>query len=80
MQRRVVMSERAGIAPEGEQLRRAVRWLSERYLDTPRAPLDALVEEASVRFDLTPLEEEFLVERWARELAGSPPEASEEER
>ena len=42
--------------PEGENLRRAVRWLSE------HGPLTReTINEAGLRFDLTPLEEEFLL-------------------
>lgn len=44
-----------GIVPRGERLRRAVRWLSEE-----RRHDAAAIEEASNRFDLTPVEEEFL--------------------
>ena len=44
-----------GIEPEGEHLRLAVRWLSE------NAPISKdTIEEASQRFDLSPLEEAFL--------------------
>lgn len=44
------------VVPRGEGLRRALRWLGERG----RWDL-ADVDEASRRFDLTPLEEEFLL-------------------
>lgn len=47
---------RPGSPPSGEGLRRALRWLS----DTGRHDL-AAVEEACRRFDLSPLDEEFLV-------------------
>lgn len=43
------------IIPEGENLRRAVRWLSD--MGNPDA---RKIEQACVRFDLTPLEQEFL--------------------
>ena len=44
------------VIPHGEGLRRAVRWLSdERRHDA------AAVEEAARRFDLSPLEEDFLL-------------------
>ena len=42
--------------PQGEAIRRAVRWISEHD-----AWSLAAVEETSRRFDLSPLEEEFLV-------------------
>jgi hypothetical protein len=46
--------------PEGEPLRRAVRWISERREATPSAPLIQLIE-ASRQFDLSPKEGNFLV-------------------
>lgn len=50
-----------GILPEGEPLRRAVRWIGEQRLDRPDAHLANLVDEAGRQFDLTPLEQEFLM-------------------
>lgn len=53
-----MMSNRpsGGVQPRGEGLRRAVRWLSDEGRHDPAA-----IEEASRRFDLSPLEEEFLL-------------------
>ncbi|MEW5735779.1 MAG: hypothetical protein AB1921_13050 [Thermodesulfobacteriota bacterium] len=48
------------IMPEGEDLRRAVKWISEKRCDNPGLDLKALVNEASVKFNLSPLDEEFL--------------------
>lgn len=45
-----------GLRPHGEQLRKALRWLSDHH-DLSR---DA-IEEASIRYDLSPNEEEFLL-------------------
>lgn len=45
-----------GILPHGEGLRRALRWLSEQGRHDAAA-----IEEAAQRFDLTPLEEDFLL-------------------
>ncbi len=48
-----------GVVPEGENLRNAVRWLSE------NAPLSReSIDAVSRRFDLTPLEEEFLLQEF----------------
>ena len=44
------------ILPHGESLRRALLWLSEQGRHDAAA-----IEEAARRFDLTPLEEEFLL-------------------
>ncbi len=45
----------SGVTPHGEALRRAVRWLGEQPVQDART-----LEEAGQRFDLTPLEEDFL--------------------
>jgi hypothetical protein len=55
-----------GLVPEGESLRRALRWLDDRVKEDPRLDRARLVGEASVRFDLTPVEEEFLLANWVR--------------
>jgi hypothetical protein len=61
------MAERTvgGVVPEGDGLRKAMRWLDERVREEPGASRTKLVGEAAVRFDLTPLEEEFLLRSWA---------------
>lgn len=48
-----------GPLPEGENLRRAVRWLSEEKAYTPEG-----IQEASIRFDLSPQEEQFLLDHF----------------
>ena len=45
----------SSIQPRGERLRRAIRWLSEEGRHDAAA-----LEQASRRFDLTPLEQDFL--------------------
>lgn len=52
--------------PEGESLRRALRWLDERAKEEPKVERSRLVGEASQRFDLSPVEEEFLLTSWVR--------------
>jgi hypothetical protein len=49
-----------GILPEGELLKRAVRWIGEQRQEQPSADVARLIDEASIRFDLPPNEEEFL--------------------
>jgi len=46
--------------PRGETLRRAVRWISSRREEDPATSLGALVNEATLRFDLTPVQAEGL--------------------
>lgn len=53
-----------GIHPHGEDLRNALRWLSGRGDHSPRA-----IGEAAVKFDLSPLDTEFLLKLFAREDA-----------
>ena len=55
------------LVPQGELLRRAMRWLDDRRRDGIELPRARLVEEAAVRFNLTPWEEEFLLQTWARD-------------
>jgi hypothetical protein len=55
-----------GIMPQGEGLRRALRWLDDRVRDDPKADRAKLVSEASVRFDLSPVEADFLLMNWVR--------------
>jgi len=52
--------------PEGAALRRAVRWLSEQRSESPGANVAALIEQASMRFDLSPLEENYLLDQLAQ--------------
>jgi hypothetical protein len=58
------MANANGIQGQGESLRRALRWLSERRQEQPQAPRLKLIEEAALRFDLTPAEADFLVMEW----------------
>lgn len=48
------------IMPQGEDLRKAVKWVSEERQSEPQKKIAKLVEEASVRFDLSPADGEFL--------------------
>lgn len=55
------------LVPQGELLRRAMRWLDDRRRVGVELPRSRLVEEAALRFNLTPYEEEFLLQTWGRE-------------
>ena len=50
----------ATIQPKGEKLRQAVKWISEKRKEDDSKPLYGLIEEASLRFNLSPKEENFL--------------------
>ncbi|KPK58175.1 MAG: hypothetical protein PVI25_05895 [Gammaproteobacteria bacterium] len=56
-----------GVTPKGHALRRALRWMSDEGRHDAAA-----VEEACRRFDLSPVEEEFLLME-IRRLRGSEP-------
>jgi hypothetical protein len=56
--------KRGGVVPGGDAIRGAMKWLSERREEDPQAPRMKLIEEAAVRFDLTPLDVDFLVNNW----------------
>lgn len=48
------------LLPEGETIRRAVTWISDERREHPERKLVELLEEASVRFDLSPAQEAWL--------------------
>ena len=49
------------VQPEGEDLRKAVKWISdERQYGDPKTLL-LLIEEAGLKFDLSPMAVEYLV-------------------
>jgi hypothetical protein len=48
------------IYPEGERLRRAIRWISERLKEESSQPRKSLINEAITNFDLNPVESENL--------------------
>ena len=47
-------------------IKAAVKWIDEQLRDRPEADGVMLVDEASRRFDLTPLDEDFLVRHLAQ--------------
>jgi hypothetical protein len=49
------------VLPEGEDLRRAVRWVSTCVQEGSDQPVSKLVEEATFKFDLSPKDAEFLI-------------------
>ncbi len=52
-----MLSQHPGLILHGESLRRAIRWMSDFHAHDQHA-----VEEACLRFDLSPLEQEFLLQ------------------
>ncbi len=50
------------ILPEGEQFRKAVRWISAERQENPGASLFILIEKACLKFDLSPKDGDFLMQ------------------
>ena len=58
-----------GVQPQGEDLRKAVKWVSQQRQDDPAMRLSALVEKASLKYNLSPKDEAFLL-RFVLEKSG----------
>jgi len=54
------MGDTEAIQPQGDKIRKAVRWLSDMCREHPEKSRAALVKEAEIRFDLTPRECAYL--------------------
>ncbi len=56
------------IIPEGERIRKAIKWISS-YLNEEgeKKSINSLIEEASMRYNLSPKEEEFLLSFYQEE-------------
>ena len=49
------------IQPKAESLRQAVKWISSELLEDEKKAVFSLIQEAALKFNLSPKEEEFLV-------------------
>jgi hypothetical protein len=49
------------LLPDGEDIRRAVKWVSGNLQENPGQPVQQLVHEAIFKFDLSPRDAEFLI-------------------
>jgi hypothetical protein len=58
------------VMPEGEALRKAVKWISAQITEDPDQSVQKLVNEAVTRFDLSPKDSDFLISFYKR--GGSP--------
>jgi hypothetical protein len=56
------------LLPEGEELRRAVKWVSAHLQENPEQPVQKLVQEAVFKFDLSPRDSEFLIRFYRKDL------------
>lgn len=50
------------VMPEGEAIRKAVKWVSRCVQEDPDKPVQKIVHEAILRFDLSPIEAQFLMD------------------
>ena len=50
----------ATIKPKGEKIRQTVKWISEKLKEDENRSVPALIQEAALRFNLSPKEDEFL--------------------
>jgi hypothetical protein len=57
LKRRILM---ATVQPKGEKVRQAVKWISENLKEDEKRPIYRLIQDASLRFTLSPKEEDFL--------------------
>ena len=49
------------LLPDGEDLRRAVKWVSGNLQENPDQPVQPLVQEAIFKFDISPRDADFLI-------------------
>lgn len=47
--------------PKGEKIKNAIKWVTENKKDFPAKELISIVNEANIKFDLNPVESDFLV-------------------
>jgi len=50
----------ATLQPKGENLRKAVKWISSERLEDEEKSINLLIQEAALRFNLSPKEEDYL--------------------
>ncbi|WP_319760046.1 hypothetical protein [Maridesulfovibrio sp.] len=62
----------ATVVPPCELIKKAVKWISQQHADTDK-PLKSLLEEAAMRFNLSPKDMEFM-ERFYAENKGEAPD------
>ncbi|HRR40902.1 MAG TPA: hypothetical protein P5244_06690 [Syntrophales bacterium] len=58
------------IMPEGEEVQKAIKWISQNLEENPNQPLIPLVEKAVFKFDLSPKDSEFLMTFFRKRKSG----------
>ncbi len=51
----------ASVMPEGDAIRKAVKWISEFMQEKPDIHINELINRAVLKFDLSPKDTEFLM-------------------
>jgi hypothetical protein len=59
------------VMPEGDAIRKAIKWISAELQEDPDKPIMKLVHEAVARFDLSPKDSEFLLSFYKKEKGSS---------
>lgn len=60
------------IMPEGEAIRKAVKWISGELQEDPNKSRQKLINDAILRFDLSPKDAEFLTEFYRKGKTDAP--------
>jgi hypothetical protein len=60
----------SNIQPKGEDLRKAVKWISEEHQYSPDRNYRSISEEACLKFNLSPMDAEYLARFCQRKEAG----------
>ena len=60
----------ATIMPEGEDIQKAIQWVSENLEEKREQSLQKLVEKAVFKFDLSPVDAEFLASFFRNRKSG----------
>ena len=58
------------LLPDGEELKRAIKWISSHLQENPDQPLNPLLQEAIFKFDLTPRDSEYLINFYRKNRDG----------
>jgi hypothetical protein len=60
----------AALMPEGEEIQKAIKWVSENLEEKREQSLQKLVEKAVFKFDLSPVDAEFLASFFKNRKSG----------
>lgn len=58
------------LMPEGDAIRRAIKWVSGELQENPQKSAQKLVNDAVMRFDLSPKDADFLSDFFRKRQAG----------